>query len=301
MKLGAWLRGAGKTLCAGGAVAGQGTLDLAQEARWMAARTLNISFDALDPRRELTSAEATRLNRLLERRLQSRQPLAYLLGEAWLRGQRFYCGTGSLIPRSPIAELLTPAAPGGRDDRLGDWFDVDHVQQVLDLCTGGASLAILAAYRWPAAKLVGSDCSAAALTIARRNLRLHRLGRRIELVHGDLFAGLAGRRFDLILCNPPYVTTSSMRKLPPEYRAEPALALAGGRDGLALVRKIIARAPRHLNPNGALIIEIGHGADQFEASFARLEFAWLPVAAGERMIACAGAAALARYAARVPR
>ena len=182
----------------------------------------------------------------------------------------------AIVPRSYIAELLVDAEEAGT---LDAWLS-DRTHRVLDLCTGNGSLAVIAAMAYPEIEVDAADISAAALELARINVARHDLGARIRVVESDLFAALPGA-YDLILCNPPYVTAKSMAALPAEYRAEPALALAGGDDGMDLVRRIVAEAPRHLSADGVLVIEVGHERAGFETAFPRLECAWLETSGGE--------------------
>jgi ribosomal protein L3 glutamine methyltransferase len=210
-------------------------------------------------------SDERRLRGILERRVRERVPLAYLLKEAWLGEYSFYVDKRVIVPRSFIAELLR----GG----LGPWL-AREPRSVLDLCTGSGCLAILAALEFRRAKVDGADLSAAALQVARTNIRRYGLERRVRAVRSDLFGALKGRRYDLIVSNPPYVTAKSMRRLPEEYRHEPALALAAGADGLDLVRRILAQARAHLNPGGLLVCEIGGNRRALERAYPRLEFAW---------------------------
>ena len=277
---------------AAGLAYGQGTQDAYDEAAWLVLWSLHLPHDTLEPFLDarLTPAEVRDALDLIERRCVERVPAAYLTGEAWLRGMRFRADPRALVPRSPIAEAL--------DEALPDWLSQRDLPEgwpssVLDLCTGGGSLAIFAATRFPDAAVAGSDLSADALALAAENVADHGLQERVELVRGDLFEGLAGRRFDLILCNPPYVNSDSMSRLPPEFLAEPRGALAGGDDGMDFVRRLLAEAADHLSDEGLLLLEIGHEAEHFEAAFPALEFAWLPVAAGERMLALIERAQLA--------
>lgn len=297
---------------AAGLAYGQGTDNARDEAAWLLLWSLHLPPDELDFWLDcrLTDAEIEAAIALIERRCSERVPAAWLTGEAWLRGVRFRCDSRALVPRSLIAEALDESLLDWLDEGLAGWSGDDvrrggndarrdgWPRRVLDLCCGGASLAILAALRFPDAKITGSDLSDDALGLAAENLILHRLSERIRLVRSDLFDELAGERFDLILCNPPYVNAASMAGLPPEFRAEPQLALAGGIDGMDFVRRLIDEAPEHLERDGLLLVEIGHEAEHFEAAFPDLEFAWLPVTAGERMIVAVTRSALAARAAR---
>ncbi len=276
-------------LRAAGAAYGQGTADAWDDAAWLLLWSLHLPPERLDPVMDarLSPAEVAQAVALVERRCTERVPVAYLTGEAWLRGVRFLADARAIVPRSLLAEVL--------DASLEDWLP-DAPADVLDLCTGGGSLAVLAALRFPDARVVGVDVDAAPLALARENARLHDVDGRIEWRQGDLWAPLDERRFELVLCNPPYVNARSMRALPPEFRAEPLHALAGGDDGMALVRRILADAHRHLAPDGALLLEIGHEAAGFEAAFPRLEHAWVPVSAGERMVVLVDARSLRAHA-----
>jgi len=223
--------------------------------------------------RELTARERRRVSRLIEERVRTRRPLAYLLKEAWLGEHRFYVDGRVIVPRSFIAELLR--------DRLEPWIlRPRQVRRALDLCTGSGCLAILLALAFPHATLDATDVSRAALAVARRNLRAYRLGERVRLVRTDLFAGLEPARYDLIVANPPYVGAAAMRRLPPEYRREPRLALDGGRDGLEFTRRILLAAGNFLRPRGLLVVEIGRNRRKLERAFPRLPFIWPDTSAG---------------------
>ena len=198
-------------------------------------------------------------------------PAAYLTHEAWLGDFRFYVDERVLIPRSFIAELV----PGGLLPYVGP---AAHVQTALDMCTGSGCLAILLAHAYPEADVDAVDISSAALAVAQRNVSDYALADRINLIRSDLFANLPEKTYDLIISNPPYVTTMAMEELPNEYRHEPALALAGGDDGLDAVRGIVKEAPRFLNPGGTLVVELGHNRTAAELAFPRLPFVWLATA-----------------------
>jgi ribosomal protein L3 glutamine methyltransferase len=230
---------------------------------------LRLPIDRLDPYLDLrpTTAECARLLTLIDARVSLRLPAPYLVGAAYMHGVRFHVDRRALIPRSFIGDMLA--------DGILPIGDPRKVRHVLDLCTGSGCLAILAALVFPHAHIDATDLSAGALALARRNVRTHRLDDRIALHRGDLFGPLAGRRYDLILSNPPYVDAKGMARLPTEYRHEPRLALAAGDDGLDLVRRILAEAPRHLTKNGALLCEIGRGRKPLETAFPRLPFLWL--------------------------
>jgi ribosomal protein L3 glutamine methyltransferase len=236
---------------------GHGAGNAHDEAAWLVLRGLGLPLDA-DLNAEVSGTGP--LERLLDRRIRERVPLAYLLGEAWLDGLAFHVDQRVIIPRSHIPFVLKalPLAP----------------RRILDLCTGSGCLAILAARAFPRSRVDAVDLSASALAVAKKNLLRYRLGKRARLIRSDLFDALRGERYDLIISNPPYVTTASMRSLPPEYRYEPGLALAGGKDGLELVSRIIAAAPAHLNPDGLLVCEVGDGRKAVERAYPRLPLAW---------------------------
>ena len=248
---------------------GHGTTNARDEAAFLVLEALHLPIQSLDPYLDLrpTAAERARLLTLIEARVSLRLPAPYLVGAAYMHGVRFQADRRALIPRSFIGDLLV-----GGGLPIGD---PNRVRRVLDLCTGSGCLAVLAALVFPRARIDAVDLSAGALALARRNVAAHRLGDRIALHRGNLFQPLANSRYDLILSNPPYVDASGMAKLPPEYRHEPRMALAAGDDGLDLVRRILAEAPRHLAKNGSLLCEIGRGRQPLEAAYPRLPFLWL--------------------------
>jgi ribosomal protein L3 glutamine methyltransferase len=221
---------------------------------------------------ELTARERREVRRLIDARVRTRRPLAYLIHEAWLDDRRFYVDERVVVPRSFIAELLR--------DGLRPWV-TGPVHRALDLCTGSGCLAILLALTFPKAAIDATDISRAALAVARRNVRAYRLSRRVRLVQADLFSGIKRKQYDLIVANPPYVGAAAMRKLPAEYRYEPRLALAGGPDGLAFVRRILDGAAEFLRPGGCLVVEVGHNRRGVERAFPRIPFVWAEVSAGD--------------------
>ncbi|MEP7274984.1 MAG: 50S ribosomal protein L3 N(5)-glutamine methyltransferase, partial [Betaproteobacteria bacterium] len=251
-------------------VFGHGTTNAYDEAAYLILHALHLPLDRLEPFLDahLTVAECNELAALFARRIDERMPAAYLTGEAWLGEFRFHVDPHVLIPRSYIAELL----PDGLAPFVGD---AAGVRSALDLCTGCGCLAILMAHAYPAADVDAADLSADALSIAQRNVLDYDLADRINLLRSDLFTNLHDKRYDVIISNPPYVTTHSMSGLPAEYLHEPALALAGGEDGLDAVRAILDAAPRYLNARGTLVVEVGNGRDAVEATFPRLPFVWL--------------------------
>jgi ribosomal protein L3 glutamine methyltransferase len=212
-------------------------------------------------------------------RISTRKPLAYILGEAWLMGVPFFSSEQSIVPRSWIAELIV-------DGSLEPWLPADG--KALDLCTGNGSLAILLAMTCPDIHVSACDISLPALAVAARNLDRHGLTSQIELFEGDLWDALPepheDNLFDLIICNPPYVNANSMNALPAEYHAEPALALAGGYDGMDLIRKIIASAPDYLSERGAILIEIGNEYEHFKKAFPQIPVIWMEVSAGDEQV-----------------
>jgi ribosomal protein L3 glutamine methyltransferase len=249
---------------------GHGTSNAFDEAVWLALWRLGLPLDDLDgvAQRELTASEVARIDALVSQRIDTRKPAAYLTGEAWLQGVPFTVDERAIVPRSLIAEVIA-------DGTLDAWLGA-HTRQVLDLCTGNGSLAVLAALAWPEVQVDAADLSADALAVARINVERHELQHRITLLQGDGLSAVGTRRYDLILCNPPYVNSASMAALPAEYRAEPSLALAGGDDGMDFIRTLLRDAAAHMNEQAVMVLEIGHEAGHFEAAFPTLEFAYLP-------------------------
>ena len=249
---------------------GHGTDNAWDEAVWLVLATLHLPRDTLEPWLDahLTKPERLALLGNLQQRVVHRLPTAYLVQEAWLGEFRFYVDQRVIVPRSYFAELLqTGFAP---------WIqDPEAVKSALDLCTGSGCLAILMANAFPNAAVDAIDISADALVVASRNIADYHLEDRVKPVESDLFAAVPGKRYDLIVCNPPYVTADAMAALPPEYRHEPSLALAAGPDGLDVVRRILAAAHAHLNPGGVIAIEVGHNQDLVTAAFPDLPAVWL--------------------------
>jgi ribosomal protein L3 glutamine methyltransferase len=265
---------------------GQGTTNAFDEAVYLTLHALGQPPEPVFDR-HLTEPQIRSVRSLFERRIRERIPAAYLTGEAWLGDHRFRVDRRAIVPRSFIAELL-------RDD-IAPWVrNPSAVRAALDLCTGSGCLAVLLALSFPRAVVDASDVSGAALKIARANVAAYRLGRRVRLLESDLFSALAGRRYDLIVSNPPYVTTHSMRRLPREFRHEPAIALAGGEDGLDFVRRILAASAAHLTPRGLLVVETGHRRHHVERAFPQMEFTWPLTSGGDDCVFLLGRSALAR-------
>ncbi len=273
-----------------GVAFGHGTGNAFDEAAWLVLWALGMPLDALEDHTQdrLDEAAVAKAEALVTRRIESRVPAAYLTREAWLQNVPFYVDERSIVPRSFIAELLVDGEGAGI---LDAWL-TERTRKVLDLCTGNGSLAVIAALAYPEVVVDAADLSTDALDVARINVERHELGERITLIASDLFASLP-QRYDLILCNPPYVNDRSMSALPAEYRAEPALALAGGTDGMDLVRRILDDAPAHMSAEAVLVLEIGNERRHFERAFPRLEVAWLETSAGDNQVLLATRQALA--------
>lgn len=258
---------------------GHGTQNAYDEAAYLILHSLHLPLDTLEPFLDarLTSQELESVLHVLERRTRERIPAAYLTHEAWLGDFRFYVDERVIVPRSFIAELLR--------DQLAPWVeDPETVTSALDLCTGSGCLAILMAHAFPNADIDAADISPDALEVAQRNVSDYGLEQYIRLVQSDLFSNLQGQRYDVIISNPPYVNAPSVEALPPEYRHEPSLALGSGEDGLDATRIILREAPKHLNPGGILVVEIGHNRDAVEMAFPDLPFSWLETSAGDEFV-----------------
>lgn len=262
---------------------GHGNSNAWDEAVYLVLHTLHLPPDRLEPFLDarLTDLERDALLHLIRRRVEERIPAAYLTGEAWLGDYRFTVDQRVIVPRSFIAELLF--------EGLEPWVDDPaRVLRVLDLCTGSACLAIIAAELFPHAEVDAVDLSPDALAVAAINVEQYRLSERVRLIESNLFDDLdrkfGAQQYDLILSNPPYVNDASMATLPDEYRREPQLALAGGSDGLDLVRRILAQAAAHLKPGGLLVVEVGHERHHVEAAFPELPCTWLSTSAGDDMV-----------------
>jgi len=254
---------------------GHGTGSAYDEAAWLLLHVVKRPYDDLAGALSLalSAPQRRRALALIEKRIATRKPLAHLLREAWLGKHRFYVDKRVIVPRSHIAELLA--------DGLAPWIRSGaQVRSALDMCTGSGCLAVLLALSFRKATVDAVDVSDAALAVAGRNVADYGLKRRVRLIRSDMFAGLGDSRYDLIVANPPYVDARAMSMLPREYRHEPRLALAGGRDGLAFVRRILSDAPRHLFPRGVLVVEIGNNRRTLERAYPMLPFTWLDTSAG---------------------
>jgi ribosomal protein L3 glutamine methyltransferase len=276
---------AARRLTEAGVSFGHGTTNAFDEAAWLVLWRLGLPLDTpLDGPESaaelpVQAAQCEQVAALLSKRIGTRKPAAYLTREAWLQGVPFYVDERAIVPRSLIGELLAhPELGGGIDPWLGA-----HTARVLDLCTGNGSLAVLAAMVYPDVTVDAADISADALAVARINVDRHALQDRIRLIESDALASVPDR-YDLILCNPPYVNAGSMAALPAEYQAEPSLALAGGADGMDFVRQLLRAAPAHLQPEGVLVLEIGHERSHFESAFPALEAVWLDTSAGDDQV-----------------
>ena len=271
-------------------VFGHGTDNAWDEAAYLVLHTLHLPLDTLEPFLDarLTATELKAVLEIVRRRAEERVPAAYLTGEAWLGDYRFVVDERVIVPRSFIAELLF--------DGLSPWIaDPELVARALDLCTGSGCLAVIAAQTFPNTKIDAIDVSADALEVARANVAAYDLAERVRLVESDLYSRLGKTRYDLIIANPPYVNQISMEALPGEYLREPRLALAGGPDGLDVVRRIVAGAHAHLKKDGFLIVEVGHERAHVEAAFPDLPCTWLTTAAGNDMVFLLPAVDLARF------
>ncbi len=258
---------------------GHGSENAYDEAAYLILHTLNLPLDRLEPFLDarLTQSELYDVLDIIERRVEQRIPAAYLTNQAWLGDLSFYVDERVIVPRSFIAELLR--------EQLAPWVsDAERISNVLDMCTGSGCLAILAAHAFPNAHVDAVDLSPDALDVAQYNVSDYALEDRITLIESDMFAKLKGRKYDLIISNPPYVDAESVAALPQEYRHEPQQALGSGTDGLDATRVILKNAAKHLTDKGILIVEIGHNRDALEAAFPDLPFTWLDVSAGDEFV-----------------
>jgi ribosomal protein L3 glutamine methyltransferase len=258
---------------------GHGTTNAADEAAWLVLWKLGLPLDtdvSDDAHNiELPAPQVASVQAFIEHRITSRKPAAYLTQEAWLQGVSFYIDERAIVPRSLMAEVLAEGS-------IDPWLD-PNTTRVLDLCTGNGSLGILAALAFPDITVLGLDLSKDALAVAQINIERHGLEGRMTLAESDGLAKADGV-FDLILCNPPYVNAQSMSELPAEFKCEPALALAGGDDGMDFIRQMLRDAPAHMSENAVLVLEIGHERDYFEAAFPHLDVVWLSTSAGDDQV-----------------
>ncbi|MGC9008234.1 MAG: 50S ribosomal protein L3 N(5)-glutamine methyltransferase [Halothiobacillaceae bacterium] len=254
---------------------GHGTDNALDEAAYLVLQALDLPPDLsgewLDSR--LTGTERIRLAELLRQRCIERVPTAYLVGKAWFAGLEFRADRRALVPRSPFGELIQQG--------FAPWVEAERIHAILDLCTGGGCIALACAHYFPQAKVDAVDLSFDALELARLNREKLGLEEQVELLEGDLFAPVAGRRYDLIVSNPPYVDARDMATLPPEYQHEPRIALEAGEDGLDIVRRILREAPQHLEPEGVLIVEVGNSQEHVEHTWPDVPFTWLSFEHGE--------------------
>jgi ribosomal protein L3 glutamine methyltransferase len=258
---------------------GHGSNNAFDEAAYLVLHALSLPLDRLDPflDAKLLPEEIERVLTVIERRTKDRVPASYLTNEAWLGGYRFYVDERVLVPRSFIAELIP--------EQFSPWIDnPDAVENILELCTGSGCLPIMLADAFPSAHVDAVDISSEALAVAHRNVDEYAMQDRITLIESDLYVNVPEKKYDIIVTNPPYVNADSMSKLPQEYRAEPEIALAGGDDGMDLVRQIVAGAAQRLNSKGILIVEIGNERQYAEAAFSELELTWLSTSAGDDMV-----------------
>ena len=264
---------------AAGLFFGHGSDNAWDEAAYLTLHTLNLPLDRLEPFLDarLLTSERDALLDIYRRRCEERLPAAYLTNEAWLGEHRFYVDDRVIVPRSFIAELLL--------EQLTPWIeDPWAIHSALDLCTGSGCLAILTALAFPEAEVDAVDLSEDALSVAERNVADYQLQGRLNLIHSDAFSQLAGKRYDLIISNPPYVNAESVDALPPEYLHEPEMALGSGEDGLDFTHIILREAKKHLTPEGILVVEIGHNRDALEAAYPNLPFIWLDTEAGDEYV-----------------
>ena len=258
---------------------GHGSSSAYDEAAYLILHTLKLPLDKLDPFLDarLLPEEIAAVLAIIDRRTSERLPAAYLTNEAWLTDYRFYVDQRVIVPRSYIAELI----PEHFQPWIADAWNVDHV---LELCTGSGCLAIMLADAFPNAQVDAVDLSADALEVAKRNVEDYQLEKRVHLIQSDLYDNVPAKKYDLIVSNPPYVNSTAMASLPAEYRHEPNMALAGGKDGMDLVRRIVKEAKNRLTPKGMLIVEIGNEFAHAETAFHNLGLTWLSTSAGDASV-----------------
>lgn len=268
---------------------GHGTDNALDEAAWLVSHAVGLAptFDDTELEQLLTSAQLAEVKALLTRRVQERLPAAYLTHEAWFAGHRFYVDERVLVPRSPMAELIL--------DGFEPWVDSTRMKRVLDLCTGSGCIAIATALALPQVMVDATDISPGALEVARRNVADYELAQRVEVIESNLFDALQGRRYDLIVSNPPYVDAQDMAALPEEYRREPSMGLSAGEEGLDLVIPMLQQAVEYLNPDGVMIVEVGNSAETLQTRFPTVPFTWLEFSYGGEGVFLLEAAQLVEY------
>ncbi|MDH5444577.1 MAG: 50S ribosomal protein L3 N(5)-glutamine methyltransferase [Gammaproteobacteria bacterium] len=274
---------------AAGLYFGHGTDNALDELAWLVAHVLKLPLDyeGVDVERLLSDTEKSSILTLMEKRIQERKPLAYLIHEAWFYGLPFYVDERVLVPRSPIAELIA--------DGFQPWLGDHNVGHILEIGAGSACIAIACALAFPNARVDAADISADAMDVARINQQRYELEDRLELIQSDLFSALQGRRYDIIVSNPPYVDAEDMASLPEEFRHEPELGLTAGQDGLELVIPMLAQASDYLNPDGILIVEVGNSQPALEQRFPEVPFMWLEFEYGGQGVFMLDAATLAKH------
>ena len=268
---------------------GHGTDNARDEAVWLIATTLRLPLDEVDTwmDNEASPAQKIAIDEILAKRIDTRKPAAYLLNEAWFAGRRFYVDERVIVPRSHIAEFI--------QERFQPWIEAERVHSALDLCTGSGCIAVALAHAFPACQVDASDISNDALAVARINVEGHKLNGRVSLIQSNLFDALAGRRYDLIVTNPPYATNQEIAALPAEYHFEPELALAAGERGLDIIVRILAQAGAHLNADGIFVAEVGNSCAALQAQFSDVPFMWLTTSTGDESVFLLTAEQLTEY------
>jgi ribosomal protein L3 glutamine methyltransferase len=268
---------------------GHGTDNPLDEAAWLVGSALKLTPHELEEHLEdePTPPQQDTIRSLVDSRIRTRQPLAYLLKEAWFAGLKFYVDERVIVPRSLTAEFIA--------EQFQPWINPARVRRILDLCTGSGCMAIACAYAFAEASVDAVDISETALAVAHINVGNHGLDKRVRLLQSDLFSALKDERYDLIVTNPPYVAHTEMQTLLPEYRHEPTLALASGAQGLDAVIRILVEAPSHLNPGGILVAEVGNSAERLQEKFPAVPFTWLTTSAGDECVFLLTAEQLRQY------
>lgn len=268
---------------------GHGTENALDEAAWLVSHLLRVAPDRLVTRlnKPVIPSRIKIIDALAQERIRTRKPLAYLLKEAWFAGRSYYVDERVIVPRSLTGEFIL--------ERFRPWIGTKRVRRILDLCTGSGCMAIACAHAFPKARVEAADIAAEALAVARMNIKRHRVGRRVQLLRSDLFQALKGKRYDVIVTNPPYVARAEMKSLPREYRHEPELALVAGRDGLDAIKRILAEAAEHLTFGGILIGEVGNSATALQKKFPSVPFVWLTSSSGDESVFLLTAVELQRH------